>query len=172
MEAHCLKKLFPSGFHSDHCYPIFCSRLVLFLEDGNSHCFGIRDKEYLFYLQYLGFGAPANVSPGRRAATIADQTNQSEGSSAKEDNEEKDAMLRMVESRDMIEFGMIPEFVGRFPIFVSLCSLDEDMLLRILSEPRNAIVPQFEALFKMDNVSCSGIGIGTVHVLHCMNSHV
>ncbi|XP_054754998.2 ATP-dependent Clp protease ATP-binding subunit clpX-like, mitochondrial [Lytechinus pictus] len=101
--------------------------------------------------KYLGFGAPANVSPGRRAASIADQTNQSEGSSAKEDNEEKDAMLRLVESRDMIEFGMIPEFVGRFPIFVSLGSLDEAMLQRILTEPRNAIIPQFEALFKMDS---------------------
>ena len=53
----------------------------------------------------------------------------------------------------MIEFGMIPEFVGRFPINVSLTSLDEAMLLRILREPRNAIVPQFEMLFKMDNVS-------------------
>ncbi|XP_071504950.1 ATP-dependent clpX-like chaperone, mitochondrial [Diadema antillarum] len=101
--------------------------------------------------KYLGFGAPANVSPGRRAATIADQINQSDGSSAKEDNEEKDALLRMVEARDMIEFGMIPEFVGRFPIFVSLGSLDEEMLQRILTEPRNAIIPQFEALFKMDN---------------------
>lgn len=106
-------------------------------------------------MQYLGFGAPANVSQGRRAASIADQTNQSEGSSAKEDNEEKDAMLRLVESRDMIEFGMIPEFVGRFPIFVSLGSLDEEMLQRILTEPRNAIIPQFEALFKMDSVKYS-----------------
>ena len=61
--------------------------------------------------------------------------------------------MRQVESRDMIEFGMIPEFVGRIPITVSLSSLDEPMLLRILKEPRNAIVPQFEMLFKMDNVS-------------------
>ncbi|XP_038071494.1 ATP-dependent Clp protease ATP-binding subunit clpX-like, mitochondrial [Patiria miniata] len=101
--------------------------------------------------KYLGFGAPANVSEGRRAATNADLSNQSALSDTKVDNDEKDALLRQVESRDMIEFGMIPEFVGRFPINISLTSLDEAMLLRILREPRNAIVPQFEMLFKMDN---------------------
>ena len=79
--------------------------------------------------------------------------NQSAPSDTKIDNDERDALLRQVESRDMIEFGMIPEFVGRIPITVSLSSLDEPMLLRILKEPRNAIVPQFEMLFKMDNVS-------------------
>ena len=79
--------------------------------------------------------------------------NQSAPSDTKIDNDERDALLRQVESRDMIEFGMIPEFVGRIPITISLSSLDEPMLLRILKEPRNAIVPQFEMLFKMDNVS-------------------
>ncbi|XP_033634401.1 ATP-dependent Clp protease ATP-binding subunit clpX-like, mitochondrial [Asterias rubens] len=101
--------------------------------------------------KYLGFGAPANVSEGRRAATNASMANQSAPSDTKIDNDERDALLRQVESRDMIEFGMIPEFVGRIPITVSLSSLDEPMLLRILKEPRNAIVPQFEMLFKMDN---------------------
>lgn len=104
--------------------------------------------------QYLGFGAPAShQSQGRRAATNDDLTHHSEGSSVKEDNEERDALLRQAEARDLIEFGMIPEFVGRFPINVSLGSLDEDMLVRILTEPKNALIPQYEALFKMDNVS-------------------
>lgn len=58
--------------------------------------------------QYLGFGAPADVSPGRRAASLADMMNQSASSSVEEDNEEKDRYLRQVEARDMIEFGMIP----------------------------------------------------------------
>ena len=66
---------------------------------------------------------------------------------------EKDALLRLVEARDLINFGMIPEFCGRFPIVTSLASLDEAMLLRILKEPHNALVPQFEALLRMDNVS-------------------
>ena len=47
---------------------------------------------------------------------------------------------------------MIPEFVGRFPVVVPFQSLREDMLMKILTEPRNALVPQFQALFSMDKV--------------------
>ncbi|XP_033108797.1 ATP-dependent Clp protease ATP-binding subunit clpX-like, mitochondrial [Anneissia japonica] len=101
--------------------------------------------------KYLGFGAPVSASQGRRAATIADLTHFGEGESTKEDDAEKDAILKLVEARDLIEFGMIPEFVGRFPINVSLTSLNEEMLVRILTEPCNAIVPQFKYLFGMDN---------------------
>ena len=53
----------------------------------------------------------------------------------------------------MIDFGMIPEFVGRFPVIVPFQSLTETMLKRILTEPRNALMPQFQALFHMDKVS-------------------
>ncbi|XP_071965063.1 ATP-dependent clpX-like chaperone, mitochondrial [Antedon mediterranea] len=101
--------------------------------------------------KYLGFGAPVSGGQGRRAATNADLTHFGEGESTREDDAEKDAILKLVEARDLIEFGMIPEFVGRFPINVSLTSLNEDMLVRILTEPRNAIVPQFKYLFEMDN---------------------
>ena len=51
----------------------------------------------------------------------------------------------------MIEFGMIPEFVGRFPMVVSFHSLDENMLVKILTEPQNAVVPQFKKLLNLDN---------------------
>lgn len=56
----------------------------------------------------MGFGAPANVSPGRRAASLADMMHQSSSSSVEEDNEERDRYLKQVEARDLIEFGMIP----------------------------------------------------------------
>ncbi len=72
--------------------------------------------------------------------------------SAEEENAEKDALLRNVESRDMIEFGLIPEFVGRFPVIVAFHSLDRQTLVRILVEPRNSLVAQKKALFKMDTV--------------------
>lgn len=111
---------------------------------------------YLFYVkkifQYLGFGAPVSESPGRRAASAADVANLTTTSNAAEDNAEKDALLRYVESRDLIEFGMIPEFVGRFPVVVPLHSLSEKMLVQILTEPKNALVPQFQTLFTMDKV--------------------
>lgn len=56
----------------------------------------------------MGFGIPATESPGRRAASLADVANQSAATSAEEDNQERDAYLRQVEARDLIEFGMIP----------------------------------------------------------------
>lgn len=65
----------------------------------------------------------------------------------------QDRLLAMVESQDLISFGMIPEFVGRLPVIVSLSHLSKEDLIRILTEPRNALVPQFKALFKMDQVT-------------------
>ena len=66
---------------------------------------------------------------------------------------EKDEMLRAVEARDLIEFGMIPEFVGRFPVVTPFHSLTESMLMIILTEPHNALIPQYRTLFSMDKVS-------------------
>ena len=93
---------------------------------------------------------------GRRAATEADQKNITEGSSSvKSENEERDAFLQQCEARDLIDFGMIPEFVGRLPIVVAFHSLTEEMLIRILTEPQNALVPQFKKMFTMDDVSAT-----------------
>lgn len=57
-----------------------------------------------------------------------------------------------MEAQDLISFGMIPEFVGRFPIITSFHSLTEQMLIEILTLPKNALVPQFQALFNIDKV--------------------
>ena len=91
-------------------------------------------------------------SQGRRAAA---QSAQSEGSSSREEEDqlERDRYLAEVEASDLIEFGMIPEFVGRFPALVPFHSLNESMLVRILTEPKNALVPQYQMLFGMDKVS-------------------
>uniref|UniRef100_A0A2K5CSU5 Caseinolytic mitochondrial matrix peptidase chaperone subunit X n=1 Tax=Aotus nancymaae TaxID=37293 RepID=A0A2K5CSU5_AOTNA len=102
--------------------------------------------------KYLGFGTPSNLGKGRRAAAAADLANRSGESNTHQDIEEKDRLLRHVEARDLIEFGMIPEFVGRLPVVVPLHSLDEKTLVQILTEPRNAIIPQYQALFSMDKV--------------------
>jgi len=67
------------------------------------------------------------------------------------ENKEKDDLLKITDSSDLVSFGMIPEFVGRIPIIVPLHSLDTDHLVQILVEPKNAIVPQFQSLFHMDN---------------------
>ncbi|XP_067144648.1 ATP-dependent Clp protease ATP-binding subunit clpX-like, mitochondrial [Centruroides vittatus] len=105
--------------------------------------------------KYLGFGAPVSESPGRRAASAAELANFTTHSSPEDDNSEKDALLRVVEARDLIEFGMIPEFVGRFPVVVPLHSLNEEMLIEILTKPRNALIPQYQMLIGMDKVELS-----------------
>ncbi|CAO2601797.1 ATP-dependent Clp protease ATP-binding subunit clpX-like, mitochondrial, partial [Lemmus lemmus] len=84
------------------------------------------------------------------SAATADLANQSGESNTHQDIEEKDRLLRHVEARDLIEFGMIPEFVGRLPVVVPLQSLDEKTLVQILTEPCNAVIPQYQALFSMD----------------------
>lgn len=54
--------------------------------------------------------------------------------------------------KDLVEFGMIPEFVGRFPVIVSTTGLDIDALVDILTEPKNSIMKQYKRLFAMDDV--------------------
>lgn len=69
------------------------------------------------------------------------------------EEEHRDELLRNVESRDLMAYGMIPEFVGRFPVTVSLSSLDRDALVDVLTEPNDAILTQYQRLFDMDKVS-------------------
>jgi ATP-dependent Clp protease ATP-binding subunit ClpX len=59
-------------------------------------------------------------------------------------------LLSKVTSDDLIEFGMIPEFIGRLPVLAPLDPLDEDALMRILTEPKNALVRQYQKLFEME----------------------
>jgi len=61
-------------------------------------------------------------------------------------------LLRGVEPEDLLKFGLIPEFVGRLPVLATLEDLDEDALVKILTEPKNALVKQYQRLFDMENV--------------------
>ena len=61
-------------------------------------------------------------------------------------------MLEDVKPQDLTQFGLIPEFVGRIPIVVSLQSLDEDALVNILTQPRNAVIKQYQKLVGLDGV--------------------
>jgi ATP-dependent Clp protease ATP-binding subunit ClpX len=62
-------------------------------------------------------------------------------------------VLRHVLPQDLIKFGLIPEFVGRVPVVATLDALDRHALIRILTEPRNALIRQYQRLFEMDGVS-------------------
>jgi ATP-dependent Clp protease ATP-binding subunit ClpX len=67
-----------------------------------------------------------------------------------DDEESLGKILSQVEPEDLIEFGMIPEFVGRLPVVVPLMPLGEDDLVRVMVEPRNAIVRQYQKFFEME----------------------
>ena len=62
-------------------------------------------------------------------------------------------LLKMLETEDLIKFGLIPEFVGRLPITATLEDLDENALIQILTEPKNALIKQFKKLFELENVN-------------------
>ena len=63
-----------------------------------------------------------------------------------------DSLINL-ENEDLLKFGMIPEFVGRLPVVTTLEELDLNMLIRIMQEPKNALIKQYTALFKMDGVN-------------------
>lgn len=77
------------------------------------------------------------------------------GFAAAEQQEKADSdadLLRLVQPEDLFQFGLIPEFVGRLPIVASLEPLDEAALVRVLQEPKNSIVRQYQKLFRMDGI--------------------
>ncbi|CAA0824795.1 ATP-dependent Clp protease [Striga hermonthica] len=85
----------------------------------------------------IGFGAP--VRANLRLAGL----NSAAASS----------LLEHVESGDLTAYGLIPEFVGRFPVVVSLLALDEDQLIKVLTEPKNALCKQYKRIFSMNHVN-------------------
>jgi ATP-dependent Clp protease ATP-binding subunit ClpX len=66
---------------------------------------------------------------------------------------EVNALLQSVEPHDLVKYGLIPELVGRVPVITTLNALDEDQLIKILTQPKNAIVKQYQRLLSMDNVN-------------------
>ncbi|MFS7983695.1 putative AAA+ ATPase domain, ATPase, AAA-type, core, Clp protease, ATP-binding subunit ClpX [Helianthus anomalus] len=85
----------------------------------------------------IGFGAPVRANMRNGAPTNAAVTS---------------SLLESVESSDLIAYGLIPEFIGRFPILVSLTALTEDQLVQVLMEPKNALGKQYKKLFQMNDV--------------------
>ncbi|XP_072959511.1 CLP protease regulatory subunit CLPX1, mitochondrial-like [Typha angustifolia] len=85
----------------------------------------------------IGFRAPVRANMRTGGVTSARVTS---------------SLLESVESGDLITYGLIPEFVGRFPILVSLSALNEDQLVEVLTKPKNALGKQYTKLFQMNDV--------------------
>ena len=75
------------------------------------------------------------------------------GAEVKEKDERRTGeILKELQPKDLLKFGLIPEFIGRLPVCASLEDLDESSLIRILTEPKNAVVKQYKKLFNLENV--------------------
>ncbi|XP_007023127.2 PREDICTED: CLP protease regulatory subunit CLPX2, mitochondrial isoform X1 [Theobroma cacao] len=85
----------------------------------------------------IGFGAPVRANMRSSGLTTAAVTS---------------SLLESVESDDLIAYGLIPEFIGRFPILVSLSGLNEDQLVEVLMKPKNALGKQYKKMFSMNGV--------------------
>ncbi|MDO4397968.1 MAG: ATP-dependent Clp protease ATP-binding subunit ClpX [Oscillospiraceae bacterium] len=71
---------------------------------------------------------------------------------SKSDLKSMDLMSKVI-PQDLVKFGLIPELVGRIPVITGLKNLDEDALVKIITEPKNALLKQYESLFKMDDIT-------------------
>lgn len=87
---------------------------------------------------------------------IAQRTNESSigfgANVSAPDDRKTGEILHDIEPEDLLKFGLIPEFIGRVPVVATLEDLDEDALVSILTEPKNALIKQYQALFEMENV--------------------
>ena len=72
---------------------------------------------------------------------------------AKQEEKNIGEILKMIQPEDLIKFGLIPEFLGRLPVMATLDELNENALIRILTEPKNALLKQFQKLFEMERVN-------------------
>ena len=68
-------------------------------------------------------------------------------------SDSSESTLNKLENKDLLKFGMIPEFIGRLPVITTLKELDEKMLIEIMTQPKNALIKQFQALFKIDGIN-------------------
>ena len=68
-----------------------------------------------------------------------------------DDRSQGDSLVNL-ENQDLLKFGMIPEFIGRLPVVATLHELDKEMLIKIMQEPKNALLKQYNSLFKMDGI--------------------
>lgn len=82
----------------------------------------------------------------------------------KKDSKDMAELLQQAQPEDLLKFGLIPEFIGRLPVIVALHPLNEDALVRILTEPKNALVKQYQKLLAMDHVELE-FDDGAIHAI-------
>lgn len=112
----------------------------------NQECIQINTKNILFICGGAFDGLEKQIQQRTSKAPIGF------GGDIKSKKEEMDNIFKKVVPKDLVKFGMVPEFVGRLPVISVLEDLDEASLVRILTEPRNALIKQYKKLFEYDDV--------------------
>ena len=113
----------------------------------NQECLQIDTTNILFILGGAFVGLDEVVKKRTESSTLGFG-----GNVKTKDQIKEDELLEKVEPHDLIKFGLIPEFIGRVPITVSLKELDESALKKILVKPRNALIKQYKKLFEIDGI--------------------
>lgn len=113
----------------------------------NQECIQIDTTNILFILGGAFVGLDEIVKKRTENSTLGFG-----GVISSKDKANQNELLSKVEPHDLIKFGLIPEFVGRLPITVSLTELDEKALKKILTEPKNALIKQYKKLFEIDKI--------------------
>ena len=114
-------------------------------KNPTQECIQIDTKNILFILSGAFVGLNEIIKSRRGHNTIG-------FNNANKDNAEEKNLERYTTPQDLKKFGLIPEFIGRFPIIANVEELTEDSLLKILTEPKNSIIKQYTELLKSDNV--------------------
>ena len=114
----------------------------------NQECIKINTQNILFILggAFVGLDTIIGQRTGRKAVGFSGSTSEGQGLRP---------ALPKVEPEDLVRYGLIPEFTGRIPVICTLDELTEDDMVRILTEPKNCLVKQYQKLFDMDGIAIS-----------------
>lgn len=128
------------------------SGVVSITPDGNKNRPSLEfiqiDTTNILFIMTGAFNNLVNIVQGRAGTSTLGFNNQVSASNADADKK----LLQQVETQDIVKFGLIPEFMGRIPVIVTLDDLDEEALLEIMWRPKNSLIKQYERLFELENV--------------------
>lgn len=107
------------------------------------------DTSNVLFICGGAFDGMSNIIQRRQGERVIGFNSENAKSETKADDKH---ILSKVQPEDLLKFGLIPEFIGRLPVIVTLEELDEEALISIMKEPKNALVKQYQKLFSLDNV--------------------
>lgn len=126
-------------------------RLTVFAISSGDEVLFVDTTNILFILAGAFVGLDKIIA---KRVGLSEPTPPLTGSSDESSPSTQEDPLSLVEPSDLSSFGLIPEFIGRLPVVATLRALTEDDLLRVLTEPKNSLVSQYEQLFLMSGVEC------------------